>query len=547
MTGAGGAGNMALPGFDLVEVERFGRALERHPRLEQRLFTVGESAYCQERGRPLLHLAARFAAKEAVGKLLGTGVLGWHEIEIVAVRSDDETARGGSGLGGAPRVVLNGETAAAAERLGMTEIAVSLSHVDSLAGACAMAVAHPTGGGEMDGRDNAEFLRDPDLGGPATGTGPGLPCPLAERPAVFAPAQMRELDRATIEDLGVPGPVLMERAALGVTSLILARYADRHTLIVCGRGNNGGDGLAAARQLHLAGHPVACVVTGGGSKLSPDAALNFKAAQKAGVNLRTGEVPDYLWDETELVVDCLLGTGATGEPRGQAAEWAALINAAAGRGVPVLAVDVPSGVDATTGAIARGAVAAEVTVTFHAAKSGLVCPPGSEAAGEVLVWDIGIPESLEPEPDLWVVTAEDVNIPGRRVDDHKYRAGYVAVLAGSTAYPGAAWLASQAAYRAGAGYVRLLMTAGAAEGVRGRLVETVLQEIGPGEHLSDAGPVLEVLADERLGLGWAEPRRRWRRRDGWCWKARSPRCSTPTVSSPSPARQKRWPSASGWC
>ena len=323
---------------------------------------------------------------------------------------------------------------------------------------------------------------------------------LYERAAVFTPAQVRELDRATIEDLGVPGPVLMERAALGVSSLVQARYAGRHTLVVCGPGNNGGDGLAAARQLHLAGHPVACVVYAGSvSELSPDAALNYRVAEKAGVNLRMGEAPDYLWQETELVVDCLLGTGASGELRGRMVEAAGLINAAGARGVPVLAVDVPSGVDAETGALAAGAVAADLTMTFHAAKSGLVCPPGSEAAGEVLVWDIGIPQSLEPDPDLWVVSADDVNVPGRRVDDHKYRAGYVAVLAGCTDYPGAAWLATQAAYKVGAGYVRLLMTTGAAESVRNRLVEGVLQDIGPGDFLGDAAPVLQALADERLG------------------------------------------------
>jgi hydroxyethylthiazole kinase-like uncharacterized protein yjeF len=483
----GEARDVALLGLDLVEVVRLRQALDRHPRMERRLFTPGESAYCAARGDAVLHLSARFAAKEAVGKLLGTGVLSWQEIEVVAT-------------GGAPRIVLNGRTASAAERLGISAIGLSLSHVDSLAGACAMAIACALGGAEMDdcrcgGNSTADAAGDSERGRAV-----GLPCPLAARPAVFTPEQMRELDRATIEDVGVPGPVLMERAALGVSSLILSEYPGRHTLIVCGRGNNGGDGLAAARQLHLAGHPVACVVAAASAaELSPDAALNFKAAEKAGVNLRTGQVPDYLWDETELVVDCLLGTGATGELRDKVAEWARLINAAGARGIPVLAVDVPTGVDAATGSIARGTVAADVTVTFHAAKSGFVCPPGSEAAGEVLVWDIGIPESLEPDPDLWVVTADDVNLPGRRVDDHKYRAGYVAVLAGSTAYPGAAWLAAQAAYRTGAGYVRLLMTAGAAAGVRSRLAETVLQDIGPGDHLADAAPVLEVLGDERLG------------------------------------------------
>lgn len=328
---------------------------------------------------------------------------------------------------------------------------------------------------------------------------------LEQRAAAFTPVQMRELDRATIEDVGIPGPVLMERAALGVSALVQARFPGRHTLIVCGPGNNGGDGLAAARQLHLAGHPVACVVTVSAAELSPDAALNFRAAQKAGVNLRVGEVPDYLWDETELVVDCLLGTGARGEMRGRPAEWARRVNAARRRGVRVLAVDVPSGVDAGTGSKATDAVAADLTITFHAAKTGLVCPPGSEAAGEVVVWDIGIPGFLEPEPDLWVVTGEDVNIPGRRVDDHKYRAGYVAVLAGSRAYPGAAWLASQAASHAGAGYVRLLLNAAAADAVRGRLVEVVLEEIGPGDHLVDAEPVLSSLADGRLGSAVVGP------------------------------------------
>jgi NAD(P)H-hydrate epimerase len=329
---------------------------------------------------------------------------------------------------------------------------------------------------------------------------------LSERPAVFTPAQMRELDRATIEDVGVPGPVLMERAALGVSSLIAERYPGSHTLFVCGSGNNGGDGLAAARQLHMAGHPVACVVAASSAAaLSPDAALNFRATQKAGVNLRMGDVPDYLWEETEVVVDCLLGTGASGELRGRVAEFARRINAAGARGVPVVAVDVPTGVDAATGSIAVDTVAADVTITFHAPKTGLVCPPGSEAAGEVVVWEIGIPLSLEPEPDLWVVTADDVNIPGRRVDDHKYRAGYVAVLAGSADYPGAAWLASQAAYRTGAGYVRLMMPAGGAVAMRGRLVETVLAEIGPGDYLTDAGPVLDLLADERLGAAIVGP------------------------------------------
>ncbi len=476
-------------GLDLVETDRFRRAFRRHPGLESRLFTSAEIAYCRQRGDPILSFAARFAAKEAVGKLLGRGVVSWREIEVAG--------------GSPPRVNLHGKTASLAAALGIDGLQVSLAHVESLAGACVVAVARPAKGGAMRFVDDSADCGcgcDPDGDSDAGGTFLTSFHPIEERPRVFTPAQVRELDRTVIEDMGIPGPVLMERAALGVSSLVLSRYRGLHTLIVCGRGNNGGDGLAVARQLHLAGQPVACVVAAMDvSELSPDAALNFKAAEKMGVNLRLGAVPDYLWDETELVVDCLLGTGARGELEGQLGEWARRMNEVAGQGIPVVAVDIPSGVDGTTGSIAADTVAADVTITFHAAKSGLVCPPGIEAAGEIVVWEIGLPAFLEPEPDLRVVSPEDVRIPGRRADDHKYRAGFVAVVAGSHAYPGAAWLTSRAAIRAGAGYVRLVMATKAAEAVRDRLVEVVLQEAGSGDCLDDTVAALAAVADERIG------------------------------------------------
>jgi ADP-dependent NAD(P)H-hydrate dehydratase / NAD(P)H-hydrate epimerase len=505
----GGAGRIVtgFTGIDLVEVERLRKALARHTNLEGRVFSPEEIEYCRSHADPVPSFAARFAGKEAVGKLLGIGVFSWREIEVLR--------------GPHPRVRLSGRTAEVARARGIAGISVSLSHVDSVAGAsiapCLMAVARPQGGSSVDDMSRDQGANPNGVSGrdgmPGGACEPGdagygqfnLPEPLAlhaleERPAVFTPAQMREMDRATIEDIGIPGPVLMERAALGVTSLILQAYTGRHTLVVCGRGNNGGDGLAVARQLHLARHPVACIVAASSAEhLSADAALNLKAAEGVGVNLRMGTVPDYLWDETEVVVDCLLGTGSEGEIRGQLAEWARRINDLGAQGVPVVAVDVPSGVDARTGSIARDTVAADVTVTFHAAKSGLVCPPGSEAAGEVFVWDIGIARTLEPEPDLRVVTAEDVLIPGRRVDDHKYRAGFVAVVAGSKAYPGAALLAARGAERAGAGYVRLVTPAGAAEELRPRLTEIVVQEAGAGDRFDDVEAILAGAGDERIG------------------------------------------------
>lgn len=460
-------------GTDVVDVPRLRAALERRPGLAERMLTAAELVYCREKADPVPSMAVRVAAKEAVGKLLGTGILSWQEIEVVPAHP--------------PGVRLRGSTATWAATLGIEHIALTLSHSAGAAVAVAVAERRPVADGAPQsaaGRIAPSWT--------ASGRSLFLFLPVEDRPGGLRPDQVRELDKAAI-DLGIPGPVLMERAALGVAELVLRRYPGRHTLIVCGRGNNGGDGLAAARQLHLAGHPVVCVVAASsGAELSPDASLNLRAAQGAGVNLRLGDVPAYLWDETEVVVDCLLGTGAAGGLREPVAGWAERIDRAAARGVPVIAVDVPTGVDAETGAIAPGTVAATCTITFHAPKSGLLCPPGSEAAGEVLVWGIGLPGFLEPEPDVRVVTAADVVVPGRRVDDHKYRAGFVAVIAGSADYPGAAHLAAWSAVRSGAGYVRLVTPPAAATALRARLIEVVVRAAEPPEFLA-------AVSDERIG------------------------------------------------
>lgn len=462
-------GGRIRAGTDVVEVPRLRAALERRPGLAERMLTADELVYCRGKADPVPSMAVRIAAKEAVGKLLGTGILSWQEIEVVPGRP--------------PVVRLGGSTATWAATLGSAHIALSLSHTAGVAVAVAVAERLPAA-------DGGPGAMAEDRAAPNRSLFSFLS--VEHHPGGLRPDQVRALDKAAI-DLGIPGPVLMERAALGVAELVLQRYAGRHTLIVCGRGNNGGDGLAAARQLHLAGHPVVCVVAvASAGDLGPDAALNLRAAEGAGVNLRLGDVPAYLWDETELVVDCLLGTGAARALREPVAGWAERIERAAARGVPVIAVDVPTGVDAEMGAMAPGTVAATCTITFHAPKSGLLCPPGSEAAGEVLVWDIGLPGFLDPEPDVRVVTAADVSVPGRRVDDHKYRAGFVAVIAGSADYPGAAHLAAWSAVRSGAGYVRLVTPPKAAAALRARLIEVVVRAAEPPEFLA-------AVTDERIG------------------------------------------------
>ena len=259
------------------------------------------------------------------------------------------------------------------------------------------------------------------------------------------------------------------------------------------------------------------------------------------MNVRLGSAPEYLWDEAQLVVDCLLGTGASGELREPLAEWARRINDAGARGVPVVAVDVPSGVDAGDGGIAAGTVAADCTVTFHAAKPGLVCPPGSEAAGEVLVWDIGLPAFLEPEPELRVVTGADVVVPGRRADDHKYSAGFVGVVAGSTGLQRGGLPGGAGGGAGGAGYVRLVTPAGAAAVLRDRLVEIVVVESGPGDVLATHGrsstrhSTTPVWAPWWWGRDWAGLRRRSPPCGRWSPAAGPRSSSTPTASGPSPA------------
>ena len=190
----------ALIGLDLVDTERFRRALERHPALEGRLFTPAEISYCRARAKPILHFAARFAAKEAVGKLLGTGVVSWQEIEVLGDLPE----------GGPTCVTLGARTAEAAEELGVTELRVSLSHVDAVAGACLAVIARSWGGTEMDGFPQISDDGDPEeAAGESSGTGwagSGHAHTLFDRPGAFTSAQMREMDRATIEDIGVPGP-----------------------------------------------------------------------------------------------------------------------------------------------------------------------------------------------------------------------------------------------------------------------------------------------------------------------------------------------------
>jgi NAD(P)H-hydrate epimerase len=268
-----------------------------------------------------------------------------------------------------------------------------------------------------------------------------LPLPDAER--------MRAIDRWAIDERGVPSLELMERAGAGVARAVERLVPDGPAVVVCGTGNNGGDGLVAARLLRQAGREVTVVCAGSSAKLSGDA--------RANLDHLPGDMPLELERSTDallrarVVVDALLGTGFAGEPRGAVGEAIAAI---AGCAAPVVSVDVPSGVDASTGVVAGAAVRASSTVTFHMAKPGLWIHPGKAYAGEVEVLDIGIPRGGRHEADIGLIAPATLRLlPRRTAVSTKFSSGHVLVAGGSRGLTGAPRMTALGAMRAGAGYV----------------------------------------------------------------------------------------------
>jgi hydroxyethylthiazole kinase-like uncharacterized protein yjeF len=283
-------------------------------------------------------------------------------------------------------------------------------------------------------------------------------------------------DEARAAEEGHDVPALMERAGAAVAHEVLQHYPDaRRLAVVCGSGANGGDGRIAARILREEGRD----------------AVETTAVEQA-----------------DVIVDALFGTGFRGAPREEAAATIERINAAA---APVVSVDVPSGVDASTGEVPGVAVRADLTVTFHGLKAGLAIAPGLFHAGETVVADIG----LEPaQTELRLVTREILSlVPRKRLEDNKYSAGAVLVVGGAPGLTGAVCLAAAAAFRADAGYVAVAVPERSLGVVETRLLEPVkvtwadaveaaakarVLAIGPGLGRTDEAT---RLRDELLAVG----------------------------------------------
>jgi len=280
-------------------------------------------------------------------------------------------------------------------------------------------------------------------------------------------AETRELDARTIAS-GTPGAALMERAGLGIVDAMTRRYGPllgMRVLVLCGPGNNGGDGFVAARHLLTQGAEPHVGLMASPDRVQGDARLQLDKLEKAGIAVNAIEEAGALrtlvarhphWD---YALDALLGTGARGNLEGPIATAVQLLREMDENGTRVVAVDVPTGVNADTGEIARRAVRADLTVTFGVAKRGQLLYPGRAFVGRLEVIDIGLvsPAASATQPVLELATVGSMArlVPLRDPRAHKHSVGQVFVLGGSAGMTGAVALAARAATRSGAGYVEV--------------------------------------------------------------------------------------------
>ena len=268
---------------------------------------------------------------------------------------------------------------------------------------------------------------------------------------VFDCGQMKDLDRQTMEYYGIPSCVLMERAALQTVEQMRGRmqkFLPEKILVVCGSGNNGGDGLAIARILFLEGWDVEVFLAGNPLKMTEETRRQYEIALRYQVPLTN--MPR--WDEYTTIVDAIFGIGLKRKIEGSCAETIGNMNQASCRKI---AVDIPSGISGDDGSVQGTAFQADLTVTFAYMKKGLCLYPGRKYAGEIVTADIGISDTKDTA-DCYLTESQDLGmLPQRIPEGNKGTFGKVLVEAGSEGMCGAAYLCAAAAFRAGAGMVMI--------------------------------------------------------------------------------------------
>jgi hydroxyethylthiazole kinase-like uncharacterized protein yjeF len=335
---------------------------------------------------------------------------------------------------------------------------------------------------------------------------------------VVTAAAMKNAERLAIEQFGIAGLTLMETAGRKCAEIILADSGcDKgcKAVIIAGKGNNGGDGYVIARYLRQHGWDVKTFVVARRDEIAGDAAVNLALLDGSTVVFcpEPGELGHYAEElcSADILVDALFGIGLRSEVRGAYAEAAVLINSS---GTPTVAVDIPSGIDATTGGVLGVAVRARLTVTFAFAKTGHVLYPGAEYCGRLEIADIGLPDKVISGTEGYEFLDADAIRPlfrKRERTAHKGDYGHCLILAGSTGKTGAAALAANSAVRTGSGLVTLAVPASLNQILEMKTTEAMtlpLDDAGKGyfgEHLFD--DILNALVGKSVvalgpGIGW---------------------------------------------
>ena len=282
--------------------------------------------------------------------------------------------------------------------------------------------------------------------------------------------QMKAIDRYTIEQIGIPALVLMEKAAMAVVRHTRELCSEKDNILaVCGYGNNGGDGIAAARILFMEGYSVAIYMVGEKERATKETKQQLKIAKKLGIPM----IRKVKWEEYTVIIDAIFGIGLT---RPVAGDFRKIIEEMNQANKTVVSIDVPSGISADDGKVLGIAVNADVTVTFGYQKTGCLLFPGSEYAGKVFVEDIGFANGglTDPPTRFYFDEAPEALLPVRKKNSNKGTYGKVLVIAGSKNMSGAAFFSATAAYRMGSGLVRILTAQENREILQRQIPEAIL-------------------------------------------------------------------------
>ncbi len=321
---------------------------------------------------------------------------------------------------------------------------------------------------------------------------------------LYRASEVRELDRIAIEEQGIPGIKLMNRAGTVVFDELCCRWPKaRRIVVVCGGGNNGGDGYVVARLAREKGLEVILIALSDPATLQGDANTAWGAAHVAG--LTTASFTAERLQDADVVVDAIFGTGLDREVSG---EWAAAINAINASGVPVVAVDIPSGLHADTGRVLGTAIVAEVTVTFIGLKCGMLTGQGRDYCGTILFDDLGLPDAVYQQlpsslqrfdwPQLKLL------LPPRQRTAHKGAFGHVLIVGGNHGMAGAARLAAEASLRVGSGLTTVATRPEYVAAMAAARPEVMWRGV---ENSADLQPLLQRATVVAIGPGLGQ--------DGW--------------------------------